>query len=151
MARGLPSMTALLGMLALAGYQNRDKIAEMLKGVTAGGAPQQSGPAAQGGLGGLLAGLGGNMSTGGLLGGGLGSLLEAFRQNGHAETADSWVAQGPNKPIQPTEIRQAIGPDVLGELAQRTGLSEDEILSRLSKTLPDAVDRYTPDGKLPAA
>jgi hypothetical protein len=27
MARGLPSMTALLGMLALAGYQNRDKIA----------------------------------------------------------------------------------------------------------------------------
>jgi uncharacterized protein YidB (DUF937 family) len=40
---------------------------------------------------------------------------------------------------------------VLGELAQRTGLSEEEILSRLSKTLPDAVDKYTPDGKLPAA
>ena len=51
MARGLPSMTALLGMLALAGYQNRDKIAEMLKGVTSGGAPQQPG---QGGLGGIL-------------------------------------------------------------------------------------------------
>ena len=31
-------MTALLGMLALAGYQNRDKIAEMLKGAGAGGA-----------------------------------------------------------------------------------------------------------------
>ena len=28
--RGLPSMTALLGLLAIAGYQNRDKIAEML-------------------------------------------------------------------------------------------------------------------------
>jgi hypothetical protein len=40
MARGLPSMTALLGMLALAGYQNRDKIAEMLEGVTTGGATQ---------------------------------------------------------------------------------------------------------------
>ena len=30
MNRGMPSMVALLGMLAVAGYQNRDKIAEML-------------------------------------------------------------------------------------------------------------------------
>jgi hypothetical protein len=29
MARGYPSMTALLALLAIAGYQNRDKIAEM--------------------------------------------------------------------------------------------------------------------------
>src|SRR5258705_13762870 len=29
MSRGMPSMTALLGMLALAGYQNRDKLMEM--------------------------------------------------------------------------------------------------------------------------
>jgi hypothetical protein len=28
MSEGMPSMTALLGMLALAGYQNRDKITE---------------------------------------------------------------------------------------------------------------------------
>ena len=31
MSRGMPSMTALLGMLALAGYQNRDKLADMFK------------------------------------------------------------------------------------------------------------------------
>src|ERR1044072_2590759 len=36
MSRGLPSMTALLGLLALAGYQNRDKLAELLKS-TGGG------------------------------------------------------------------------------------------------------------------
>jgi len=30
MSRGMPSMTALLGLLAIAGYQNRDKLAEML-------------------------------------------------------------------------------------------------------------------------
>ena len=34
MSRGMPSMTALLGLLAVAGYQNRDKIKEMLGGVT---------------------------------------------------------------------------------------------------------------------
>jgi hypothetical protein len=30
MSRGFPSMTALLALLAVAGYQNRDKIAEWL-------------------------------------------------------------------------------------------------------------------------
>ena len=31
-----PSMTALLGLLAIAGYQNKDKIAEMLGGLGKG-------------------------------------------------------------------------------------------------------------------
>jgi hypothetical protein len=35
MSNNMPSMTALLGLLALAGYQNREKISEMLKGATA--------------------------------------------------------------------------------------------------------------------
>jgi uncharacterized protein YidB (DUF937 family) len=149
MARGIPSMTALLGMLALAGYQNRDKIAEMLKGATAGGS------SAQGGFGALLGSLGGatgagGISSGGLLSGGLASLIEAFKQNGQAEVADSWVGTGPNKQVAPPDIKQAIGQEVLGELVQKTGLSEQEILSRLSQRLPEAVDKYTPDGRLPA-
>ena len=32
MSRGMPSMVALLGLLAVAGYQNRNRIAEMLGG-----------------------------------------------------------------------------------------------------------------------
>jgi uncharacterized protein YidB (DUF937 family) len=145
MARGLPSMTALLGLLAIAGYQNRDKIAEMLKGA---GASPSGQPGSEGGLGSLLSGLSGT-SAGGLLGGGLGSLLDSFRQAGQGETADSWVSKGPNKPIDPPQIKQAIGADVLSELSQRTGLSEEEILTRLSQRLPEAVDRYTPDGRVP--
>ena len=38
MARGYPSLTPLLGLLAVAGYQNRDKIAEWLR--NAGGTAQ---------------------------------------------------------------------------------------------------------------
>lgn len=145
MARGLPSMTALLGLVAIAGYQNRDKIAEWLKG--AGSSPggrtgEEAGP------GGLLGGLAGT-SAGGLLSGGLGTLLDNLRQAGQGDAADSWVSKGPNKPIESPQIKQAIGPDVLRELSQRTGLSEEEILDRLSQRLPDAVDKYTPDGRLP--
>jgi len=138
-------MTALLGLLAIAGYQNRDKIAEMLKGA---GVSTDGRSGGEGGLGGLLSGLAGT-SAGGLLGGGLGSLLDSFRQAGHGDAADSWVSKGPNKPIDPPQIKQAIGADVLGELSRQTGLSEQEILTRLSQRLPDAVDKYTPDGRVP--
>src|SRR3982751_1345801 len=58
MSRGMPSMTALLGLLALAGYQNRDKLGEMLKGATSSAAPSGAG-APSSPLGGLLGNLGG--------------------------------------------------------------------------------------------
>ena len=142
-------MNALLGLLAIAGYQNRDKLAEMLKGATAnnptpGGGTQPSG---QGGLLGNLSGAG----VGGLLNGGIGELLEKFKQNGQGETAQSWVNDGPNKEVSPPQLKQAIGPDVLAALEQQTGLSQEELLARLSRELPAAVDKYTPDGRLPGA
>ena len=43
MSRGMPSMTALLGLLAIAGYQNRDKLGELLKGATGNTAPAGAG------------------------------------------------------------------------------------------------------------
>ena len=154
MSRGFPSMTALLGLLAIAGYQNRDKIAEMLKG-GAGGTPGQPGtPAAgQGGLGGVLDQLRGSLGgagAGGFLGGGLGELIDRFKQNGQGDAVDSWVGTGPNKQIAPPQLEQAIGPDVLATLSKQTGLSHEELLARLSRELPNAVDKYTPQGKLPA-
>jgi uncharacterized protein YidB (DUF937 family) len=154
MSRGYPSMTALLGLLAIAGYQNRDKIAEMLRGGgQASGDPNLPGQPQQqsglGGLGGLLGGLGG-AGAGGLLGGGLGELIDSFRQSGQGDVADSWVGTGPNKDIAPPQLEKAIGPDVLDTLAQQTGLSREEILSRLSRELPHAVDQYTPGGQLPS-
>lgn len=148
MSRGLPSMTALLGMLALAGYQNRDKISEMLNGGS------KTGGSSQPGLGGILGGLGGMLGgagSGGFLNGGLGELLNKFTQAGHGETAQSWINQGANKEISPPDVKKAIGSDVLATLEQQTGLSQDEILTRLSRELPNAVDKYTPDGRIPNA
>jgi uncharacterized protein YidB (DUF937 family) len=152
MSRGMPSMTALLGLLAVAGYQNRDKIAEML------GGPKQQPPGGsavsnqQAGLGGALGKLGGMLSgasAGSLLSGGLRDLVERFKQNGQGHAADSWVNRGPNQQIAPHQLEQAIGPDVLNTLSQQTGLSREELLSRLTRELPEAVDKFTPEGRLP--
>jgi uncharacterized protein YidB (DUF937 family) len=95
MSRGFPSMTALLGLLAVAGYQNRDKIAEWLGGLGQS-APGASGPSQSGGQSGGLAGvfeqLGGGLSgaaPGGILSGGLAELVERFKQSGHGHAAES--------------------------------------------------------------
>ena len=146
MSRGMPSMVALLGLLAVAGYQNKDKIAEMLSGIGQGkddGRPRNPG---QGGLGGLLAG---GASAGSILSGGLGELLERFKQSGQGETAESWVKSGPNRPVAPDQLERAIGRDVIAKLSRETGLSRDELMTRLTRNLPEAVDKYTPDGRLP--
>lgn len=147
-------MTALLAVLAVAGYQNRDKIAEMLGGAGrgAGGGPDEAGrrggqalPAGSAAGGGSLGGAG----VGGLLGSGLQDLIDRFRQAGHGDTADSWVAQGPNRELAPTQLEQALGPDTLDTIARQTGLSREEVIARLTRELPSAVDKYTPEGRLP--
>jgi uncharacterized protein YidB (DUF937 family) len=134
MSRGMPSMTALLGMLALAGYQNRDKLMEMFNNAKSA-LPKPDG--------------GGGGGAGGLLGGSLNELFDQFKKNGLGEAAESWVGSGPNKEISPPQVKQAIGQDILATLVKQTGLSQEELLARLSRELPAAVDKYTPDGRLP--
>ncbi|ANM03254.1 YidB family protein [Rhizobium phaseoli] len=152
-------LKALLAVLAVAGYQNRDKIGELLRGLQS---PQPSGAGGEqpGGLGGMLGRLGGSGGLGGLLGGltsggivsgGLGDLLKTFQQNGHGDKMESWVRPGQNAEINDGELAEALGPDVLNEIARNTGLSHEEILGRLSRDLPKAVDDLTPEGKVPSA
>lgn len=152
-----PSLTALLGLIAVAGYQNRDKIAEMLNGL--GGSRPQGAPGgvqnnqaggSLGGLGGLLTGAAGAGGVGGLLGGGLKDLMDRFKQSGEQETAGSWVSTGPNKQCSADSLRRSLGADTIADLSAQTGLSEDEIVARLCRDLPDAVDKYTPEGRLPS-
>jgi uncharacterized protein YidB (DUF937 family) len=138
-------MTALLALLAVVGYQNRDKIKEVLGGLGKPGDPNQK---EQGGLGGLLDKLVG-ASAGGVLSGGLGELIDRFREKGLGDTADSWVRTGANKELQPSQLEQAIGPEILDTLSKQTGLSRDELLARLTRELPQAVDKFTPEGRVP--
>ena len=53
------------------------------------------------GIEGMLGGLLGESGIDNLLSGGLSELIKRFRQNGYAETADSWVGQGSNRDVGP--------------------------------------------------
>ena len=125
----------------------------------AGQAPSQipAGPAASpdittastGGLGGLLGGLLAGGAAGSILSGGLGDLLKQFEQNGHSEAANSWVSNGPNKQISPSDLESALGADQINALSAQTGLSRDDLLSGLAQQLPNVINHLTPDGRVP--
>jgi uncharacterized protein YidB (DUF937 family) len=86
--------------------------------------------------------------AGGLLGG-LGGLLEKFQQSGHGDVTKSWVGSGQNQPISPGSLGSALGPSIIKALAEKTGLSEQEVTAQLSQLLPGFVDKLTPQGRLP--
>jgi uncharacterized protein YidB (DUF937 family) len=87
-------------------------------------------------------------TDGGLLGG-LGGLLDKLKDAGHGNVADSWVGTGQNQPIQANDLGNALGPQVIREIAQRTGLNEQDLLKQLSAALPGVVDQLTPNGQVP--
>lgn len=85
---------------------------------------------------------------GGLLGG-LGGLLDKLKEAGHGNAADSWVGTGQNEPIAADDLGKAIGPQTIKAIAERAGMSEDELLRQLSVALPGIVDKLTPGGNVP--
>lgn len=52
-------------------------------------------------------------------------------------------------PIDEGEHEPAIGQDTLDELILKTGLSRNELLLQLTAALPEVVDSFTSDDRLP--
>jgi uncharacterized protein YidB (DUF937 family) len=86
--------------------------------------------------------------AGGLLGG-LSGLLEKFQQSGQGDVAKSWVGSGPNQPVSPGQLGSALGPSLIKTLAEKTGMSEQDVTAQLSNILPGFVDKLTPQGRVP--
>jgi uncharacterized protein YidB (DUF937 family) len=88
-----------------------------------------------------------NAPAGSILGG-LTDLIGKLTAGGVPQ-ANSWIAHGPNEPVQPGQLGSALGQNVLAELSQRTGMSQQELLSQLSTVLPQIINHMTPNGRMP--
>jgi uncharacterized protein YidB (DUF937 family) len=146
-----PLTMALLGLLAYKAVKSFTANQPNTPPGNPGTQPNSN--SAGGGLGGLLTGGLGGLLTGAAggsaLSGGLNDLLKQFEQNGHGDTANSWVGNGQNKSISPGDLEKALGGDKINELMSLSGLSRDELLNGLSQHLPNVVDQLTPHGRLP--
>lgn len=133
-----------LAMLGILAYQNRDKLAALLRGSDRSGLDRDNPQLHDGG--GFLEQIADTLGSGGELS----DILDRFRQSGSGEQVDSWVRQGPNEPIGREQVEAAIDPETISELSLQTGLSREELLERIAHDLPEAVDKMTPNGQLPA-
>ncbi len=88
---------------------------------------------------------------GGGLAGGLAGLVQQLQQGGLGEAAASWVSTGQNLPVSGDQLAQALGPQVLGQLAGSVGLDATQAAGPLAQWLPQVVDALTPQGQLPQA
>jgi len=86
--------------------------------------------------------------AGGMLGG-LGGLLNKLEQGGLGDQTKSWVGSGQNQQVSPSQLGQALGPNIIKKLSQMTGVSEDELTKQLSQGIPVIINTLTPNGRLP--
>ena len=151
-------LDSVLGQVLAGGAQNPSQQPG------AGGAGGLGDLGGLGGLGALVAGLGGGGAgaglggLGGVLGsllgndgpaGGIGGVLAKFKQAGMGEQADSWVADGENKPVSPDQVDQALGPNLIGSLASKLGMNAGTLLPMLAAALPMVINHFTPKGEVP--
>ena len=81
--------------------------------------------------------------------GGLSAIVAKLEQAGFGAQVKSWIGNGQNLPITADQLREALGSDVVKQLAARFNVPIDQLSKVLAEQLPQAVDHASPDGKLP--
>ncbi len=82
--------------------------------------------------------------------GGLDAVVKKFKEGGYKRQIESWISTGQNQAISSIEVGQAIGVEKLKKLAEASGVDFNKARDLLAEYLPVAIDKATPEGKLPA-
>lgn len=82
--------------------------------------------------------------------GGLDAVVKNFQDGGFKRQVDTWISTGKNEAISGIEVGQAIGMENLKKLAEAAGVDVNKARDLLAEYLPIAIDKATPQGKLPA-
>lgn len=85
--------------------------------------------------------------------GGINGLVDAFKQGGLGAVVASWMGQGQNLPVEPSQLEQVLGTGMLSDLAEKSGLNQSSVLNHLTNLLPMVVDKVfsgTGNGTAPA-
>jgi uncharacterized protein YidB (DUF937 family) len=83
--------------------------------------------------------------------GGLAGLVQAFQGKGMGDMISSWIATGPNPPINASQLTDVLGRDTLSQFAAKAGVPHGEAGGLLASLLPAVIDQLTPQGQMPAS
>ena len=81
--------------------------------------------------------------------GGLSGILGKLQQSGLGDAAASWVGTGNNQAVSPDALGGALGPDLMGMIAQQMGGSREQAAGTMADLLPGLIDKLTPQGQVP--
>lgn len=82
--------------------------------------------------------------------GGIGGILDKFKEGGLAEQAASWVGKGENLPVSAEQISSVLGNGAIADMAAKFGLSPETLSAQIAQYLPTVVDKLTPNGAVEA-
>jgi uncharacterized protein YidB (DUF937 family) len=81
--------------------------------------------------------------------GGLNAIIAKLQQGGFGDQVKSWIGTGQNLPVTADQLKQVLGSDMVRQLAAKYNIPIDQVTEVLAHQLPLAVDRASPDGRLP--
>jgi uncharacterized protein YidB (DUF937 family) len=81
--------------------------------------------------------------------GGLSAIVAKLQQAGLGDQVKSWLGNGQNLPITAQQLQEVLGSDAVRQLAAKYNIPVDQITQILAQQIPNAVDKASPDGKLP--
>lgn len=82
--------------------------------------------------------------------GGIEGVVAELEQTSVGQQVKSWVGTGENLPVSADQIRDALGSQKMKDLAASVGIPPEKVSDLLAQYLPVAVDKATPEGKLPS-
>ena len=81
--------------------------------------------------------------------GGIQGIAAQMEKQGLGATVQSWIGTGANQPISPDQVHQVFGSGVLAQMAAKAGMNPQDLAQKLSQVLPTAIDKLTPEGRVP--
>lgn len=82
--------------------------------------------------------------------GGLGQILSQLQNSGLQEQVGSWLGNGANQQVSGQQLQDALGSDMLGQLAGQLGMGQGDVAGQLANMLPGLVDKVSPNGQVDA-
>jgi uncharacterized protein YidB (DUF937 family) len=89
-------------------------------------------------------GLGGVMNDALAHLGGLDGVVKTLNEAGLGDKVNSWLGNGPNTPISAEEIKSALTPEHLKQIAAKLGVPPNLVAEVLAQHLPGAISGNSP-------
>lgn len=80
--------------------------------------------------------------------GGVQGLLQSLSSGGLGKQVQSWVGDGENEAVQPSQLSSALGGDMISQLAGKLGIPPEQVSQLLASALPALINQITPNGKV---